>query len=80
VPFYADQLDNAARARKLGVARSVAPTLYNAASAAQDLRLLMSMPGYGLRAAHVGRVLAEEDGAARGAAIVLDRLTSRYLQ
>jgi hypothetical protein len=54
-----------------GVARSVAPRLYNAASASHELKALMGMPDYRLRAARVGRLLAEVDGAARGAAIVL---------
>lgn len=76
VPFYADQLDNAARARRLGVARVLAPGRYTAASAAAELRLLLDTPGLELRASRVGGIVAREDGAARGAAVVWDRLTS----
>jgi hypothetical protein len=40
---------------------------------------LTGTPGYGVRAAQVGALVAAEDGAARAAGIVMDRLTSRYL-
>jgi rhamnosyltransferase subunit B len=82
VPFYADQVDNAARAARLGVARVSSPRRYARGSGSRDLeRLLGAAPGGRLgvsrhvtRAAQVGRLVSEEDGAVQAARIVLDRL------
>jgi rhamnosyltransferase subunit B len=78
VPFFADQLDNAARAARLGVARISSPRRYARASTSLDLeRLLGSGLGgsdYLTRAREVGESLAGEDGAAQAARIVLDTL------
>jgi UDP:flavonoid glycosyltransferase YjiC (YdhE family) len=76
VPFYADQADNAARAVRLGVARSLSPRRYAAASAAQQLAMLMSVPDHRARAAEVRDRLATEDGASQAAAVLLNRLES----
>jgi rhamnosyltransferase subunit B len=74
VPFYGDQTDNAARAVRLGVARSLKPRRYGARTAAGELAALVSVERYRLRAADVRGVLAAENGAARAAAVVIDRL------
>jgi rhamnosyltransferase subunit B len=74
VPFYADQADNAARAVRLGVARSLKPRRYEARATARELAVLLSVERYRLRAAEVRGVLAGEDGAALAATCVLDRL------
>ena len=76
VPFYADQLDNAARAVHLGVARSLAPARYSADEATRQLGLLLSMPQYVSLAAQVRDRVGAEDGAGRAADIVLHRLES----
>jgi UDP:flavonoid glycosyltransferase YjiC (YdhE family) len=75
VPFYGDQADNAARAVKLGVARSIAPKRYNALSAGRELARLSGVPAYMSRAAQVRELLAGEDGAAAAARLVMNRLT-----
>ena len=77
VPFYADQLDNAVRAERLGVARRLSPRHYTGRAAAQALGRLMSHEPYGARAAEIRERLAGEDGAARTARAVMDRLDSR---
>jgi rhamnosyltransferase subunit B len=77
VPFYADQIDNAARAVRLGVARSVAPRRYAAGSAARLLAVLMGGSAHHRHAAHVRDVLSREDGAARAACLVMNRLDLR---
>jgi UDP:flavonoid glycosyltransferase YjiC (YdhE family) len=77
VPFYADQLDNAVRAGRLGVARWLPPAVYDGASACHQLGALLGTADYASRAAQVGRLLAAEDGAARGADVVLERWASR---
>lgn len=75
VPFYADQLDNAARAVDLGVARRLAPRRYCAVAAARELALLAA-GGYRARSAQVQEQLRDEEGATRGALFVLDRIES----
>jgi len=74
VPHFADQLDNAARARRLGVARILPPRRFCAASAGRDLDRLLR-DEYGLaQACKVAEAVAAEDGAAHAARIVLDML------
>jgi len=77
VPFFADQLDNAARAVRLGVARSLAPSQYKAGSAARALRLLTTREQPRVRASDLGDRLLHEDGAAAAAELVMNRLNSR---
>jgi rhamnosyltransferase subunit B len=73
VPFAHDQPDNAARARRLGVARVLTRASYSAASAASQLRTLLDNPRYAMRAKAVGRQVQSEDGAAVACA-ALERL------
>jgi UDP:flavonoid glycosyltransferase YjiC (YdhE family) len=74
VPHFADQPDNADRALRLGVARVASPSAYRAASASRDLSRLLGEPSYLARAQQAAASLAAEDGAVRGARIVLDTL------
>lgn len=77
VPFFADQLDNAARAVRLGLAQSLRPARYSAAAAARALSQLAASADT-LVCAHAVRArLGNEDGAAAAAAIILDRLEFR---
>jgi UDP:flavonoid glycosyltransferase YjiC (YdhE family) len=73
VPFFADQLDNASRAQRLGVAMAVAPRKYGAKSAPTLLRRLLADPVMVARAAAVGKQVAGEDGAAVAARVILGR-------
>jgi UDP:flavonoid glycosyltransferase YjiC (YdhE family) len=74
VPHFADQPDNAARAQRLGVARVTPPGRYRAAPAGQDLGRLLDQGSYLVRAREAAAFVSAEDGAARGARIVLDTL------
>ncbi len=74
VPHFADQFDNAARAERLGLARVSSPGRYRAASASRDFGRLLGEGRYLARAREAADFLAAEDGAARGARIVLDTL------
>jgi rhamnosyltransferase subunit B len=74
VPYFADQIDNAARAVRLGVARMLPPRHYCGASAGRELRRLLNDGRRQSRAREVGDSLAVEDGGARAARIVLDTL------
>ena len=64
VPIEDDHPDNAARMYGLGVARVIAPSNYNAASAAAELRHLLTQPAYLARARQLSKCLRGENGAA----------------
>jgi len=65
VPFAHDQPDNAWRATRLGVARTVPASRYVARRAARELGQLLDDPAYAARARAVGEQVRAEDGAAR---------------
>ncbi len=75
VPHAHDQPDNAARASRLGVARSLDAGRYTADRAAAHLRRLLEQPSYDERAAAVGKIVRSEDGA-RAACDAIDQLIS----
>lgn len=63
MPYSHDQPDNAARAERLGIARTIARNDYTAEKAAAELkRLLDDDPRYTKRAAEVGRQIQAENG------------------
>jgi UDP:flavonoid glycosyltransferase YjiC (YdhE family) len=64
VPFAHDQPDNAARAARLGIARTLPPHRYWAYRVAYELRRLLDDPAYARRAAAVGEQVRREDGVA----------------
>jgi rhamnosyltransferase subunit B len=74
VPHFADQLDNAARAVRLEVARIASPRHYSSGSALRSLERLLADGRCLARAREVGDSLAAEDGGARAALVVLDML------
>ncbi|HYH85372.1 MAG TPA: nucleotide disphospho-sugar-binding domain-containing protein, partial [Pyrinomonadaceae bacterium] len=63
VPFSHDQFDNGARVARTGAGRTLPRAKYNAASAARELRVMLSNGSYAVRAAEVGRQVRSEDGA-----------------
>ena len=64
VPFAHDQPDNAWRATRLGVARTVPADRYDARRAARELGRLLDEPGYAARARIVSERVRAENGAA----------------
>lgn len=62
MPYSHDQPDNAARAERLGVARTIKRTNYNAVTAAAELKQLLNNPRYSERATNVGRQIQSENG------------------
>jgi UDP:flavonoid glycosyltransferase YjiC (YdhE family) len=74
VPYFADQPDNAARARRMGVARILPPWRFSAASASRQLARLLGEERYREQARIIGEALSAEDGAAHAVRIVLDTL------
>jgi UDP:flavonoid glycosyltransferase YjiC (YdhE family) len=77
VPYFADQLDNAARGVRLGVAAELRPSRYRAADAAALLAALLRDPAVQSRADAVRKTVVAEFGAAQAAAVALDRLRGR---
>jgi UDP:flavonoid glycosyltransferase YjiC (YdhE family) len=70
VPFFADQMDNAARAVRLGVARRLSPRQYDTARTARELGRLLSDARFAARARGVREQLLKEDGAAAAAELI----------
>ncbi|MFN8524124.1 MAG: glycosyltransferase [Chloroflexota bacterium] len=62
VPFGFDQPDNAARAARLGVARTVRRDRFTEGTITTELRALLADGSYAQRAAEVGAAIDAEDG------------------
>jgi UDP:flavonoid glycosyltransferase YjiC (YdhE family) len=73
MPYSHDQPDNAARAERLGVARTIERRRYTAHTAAAALRPLLENGAYAARAAVVAEWVRAEAGA-RAAADAIERL------
>jgi rhamnosyltransferase subunit B len=67
VPFNHDQPDNAFRISRLGTGRTISRRKYKAATAARELDRLLTNKTYAERAAQIGRLVQDEDGARRAA-------------
>src|SRR5215213_118621 len=76
VPFSHDQFDNGSRVERIGVGRMLPRSKYNAASAARELRALLSEQSYTTRAAEVGRQVRSEDGAVAAADAIEEVLST----
>jgi UDP:flavonoid glycosyltransferase YjiC (YdhE family) len=63
MPCAWDQPDNAERAARLGIARTISRPRYTPARVAAELRRLLDDPGYTQRASMVGVQVRQEDGA-----------------
>lgn len=62
MPYSHDQPDNAARAQRLGVARIIKRSNYQANSAAVELKQLLNEPKYAQKAAVIGQQIHAENG------------------
>ena len=62
MPCAWDQPDNAARAARLGIARTIPRRRYTAPRVAAELRRLLDDPAYTRRASEVGEQVRQEDG------------------
>lgn len=62
VPYAHDQPDNAHRATRLGLARTLRPSRYQAARVAEELRHLTGEPRYAEAAARVASIVRTERG------------------
>ncbi len=75
VPFAFDQPDNAWRATRLGVARTINADHYRASNVIDVLADLQQTPSFAARAAAVGEIVRAEDGA-RTACDLIDEYLS----
>jgi len=62
MPYSHDQPDNAARAERLGVARTIKRNHYSALTATAELKHLLNNPKYTRRATEIGQQIQSEDG------------------
>src|SRR5262249_52561043 len=62
MPYAHDQLDNADRVTRLGIARTISRHRYTPARASAELRYLLDEPSYSQRASVVGEQVRQEDG------------------
>jgi UDP:flavonoid glycosyltransferase YjiC (YdhE family) len=62
VPYAHDQFDNAARAARLGIARTIPQRRYRPAQVAAELGQLLNNPLYPKRASGLGEQIGREDG------------------
>jgi len=65
MPFAHDQPDNAYRAQRLGVSRTISRRKYRAANAAYELSQLLDHPRYRQRAQEVAQIVRAEQGVMR---------------
>lgn len=63
MPYGHDQPDNAARCRRIGVAKMIGRNEYTADSAARALRNILGDPTYAEKAAAAGEIVRSEGGA-----------------
>jgi UDP:flavonoid glycosyltransferase YjiC (YdhE family) len=70
VPHSHDQPDNAARVRRLGVARTLVPGQYKAQRVVRELDRLLSDTSYRDHGSRVAATIAAEDGANRAADLI----------
>jgi len=78
VPFFADQADNAARAVRLGVARTLRRSRYGAASAREQLSALLADQAASARALAIRDRIALEDGASAAARVLAERIQALH--
>ncbi len=77
MPFGFDQPDNAARMVKLGVGRTIARRRYCAQRASDELTQLLGDKKYSDRAAAIGQIIQQEDGAQR-ACVAIEECLARH--
>src|SRR5262245_38748943 len=77
MPYNYDQPDNAARVRRLGVARTISRERYKAKRVANELRKLLENPACIQRAKDVASQVRAENGTATAVDLILSRLPKK---
>ncbi|WP_435007285.1 glycosyltransferase [Tundrisphaera lichenicola] len=78
VPFAFDQPDNADRVARLGIARTITRTRFEADRATSALDRLLTVPDYTRKAAEVGEIVRSDDGISGAANALRDMLGPTY--
>jgi rhamnosyltransferase subunit B len=76
MPYSHDQPDNAARAERLGVSRTIAREHYEVDRVVKELSALLTNPSYAARAAEIGRLVSAEDGVSLACETIVARLAA----
>jgi UDP:flavonoid glycosyltransferase YjiC (YdhE family) len=76
MPYSHDQPDNAARAERLGVSRTISRENYTIDRAVKELSALLADPSYAARAEEIGRIVSAEDGVSLACEKILSRLVT----
>lgn len=76
MPYSHDQPDNAARAERLGVSRTISRENYTVDRAVKELSALLADPSYAARAAEIGRIVSAEYGVNLACETILSRLAT----
>jgi rhamnosyltransferase subunit B len=76
MPYSHDQPDNAARAERLGVSRTISRENYTVNRAVKELSALLTDPSYATRAKEIGRLVSAEDGVSLACETILSRLVA----
>ncbi|MEL6899564.1 MAG: glycosyltransferase [Cyanobacteria bacterium J06606_4] len=77
VPHSLDQPDNAARAQRLGTSRTLMRKHYSAPRLTEELRTLIEVPSYAIKAAEMGGRLQQEAGVCVACRVIESRLEMR---
>ena len=76
MPYSHDQPDNAARAKRLGISRTISRENYTVNRAVKELSALLNDPSYAIRAEEIGRLVSAEDGVSLACETMTSRLAA----
>ncbi|MEM8505886.1 MAG: glycosyltransferase [Cyanobacteria bacterium P01_D01_bin.1] len=65
VPYSLDQPDNAARVQRLGTSRTLSRQHFSVSRLTQELKALIELPSYAIKATEIGRRMKSENGVAK---------------
>jgi rhamnosyltransferase subunit B len=74
MPYSHDQPDNAARAERLGVSRTISREQYTVDRVVRELGMLLADPSYATKAEAIGRIVSAEDGVSVACETIVSKL------
>jgi rhamnosyltransferase subunit B len=76
MPYSHDQPDNAARAERLGVSRTISRENYTVDRVVKELKALLTDPSYATKAEAIGRIVSAEDAVSLACETIESRLST----
>jgi rhamnosyltransferase subunit B len=76
MPYSHDQPDNAARAERLGVSRTISRENYTVDRVVKELNALLTDPSYAVKAEAIGRIVSAEDAVSLACETIESRLST----